>query len=188
MIIDFPDSKTVRKFSVFKATHPVAYCHGSRHQLTHLPRGAVQRAAGDVTGFVGASAGEEQRVPAGQSWSFCNLISDTTSITSVTSSALEVSREVRPTLKGLTGRRDPQGCLRGRLHTATWRSNSHSRCPPSTGSHAGSGAPQPVHCLTHQTARIETHFQGICGPHREGMGLRVTPSFLAWAAVSSDET
>lgn len=115
MIVDFPDSKTVRKFSVFKATHPVAYCHGSRHQLTHLPRGAVQRAAGDVTGFVGASAGEEQRVPAGQSWSFCNLISDTTSITSVTSSALEVSREVRPTLKGLTGRRDPQGCLRGHL-------------------------------------------------------------------------
>lgn len=130
MIVDFPDSKTVRKFSVFKATHPVAYCHGSRHQLTHLPRGAVQRAAGDVTGFVGASAGEEQRVPAGQSWSFCNLISDTTSITSVTSSALEVSREVRPTLKGLTG----GGILRD-VSEAVW-SGRQGASPPPVGTHS----------------------------------------------------
>lgn len=179
MIVDFPDSKTVRKFSVFKATHPVAYCHGSRHQLTHLPRGAVQRAAGDVTGFVGASAGEEQRVPAGQSWSFCNLISDTTSVTSVTSSALEVSHEVRPTLKGLTGRRDPQGCLRGRLHTATWRSNSHSRCPPST----------PACSLSYPpNGEDRDSFPRHLWATQEGMGLRVTPSFLAWAAMSSDET
>lgn len=156
-----------------------------------------------MTGFVGASAGEEQRVPAGQSWSFCNLISDTTSITSVTSSALEVSREVRPTLKGLTGRRDPQGCLRGRLIRKAGGE------PTSSGDTQPHGvlivtadvlrAPAPMQVPAHPSlfivlpterrgSRIETHFQGICGPHREGIGLRVTPSFLAWAAVSSDET